>query len=66
MVLDINAPEHTYLSLFTRAGDAVQIQHLVAAMAGVDKTEKGKLIPRFVGYPDNRDFFYLVRRDTAK
>ena len=66
MALDMNAPEHTYLSLFTRSGDTVQVQHLVAAMAGVDKTVSGKLIPRFVGYPDNRDFFYLVRRETTK
>jgi hypothetical protein len=66
MALDMNAPEHTYLSLFTRAGDTIQVQHLVAAMAGVDKNVSGKLVPRFVGYPDNRDFFYLVRRESTK
>jgi hypothetical protein len=32
-------------------------------MDGVDLTVKGQYLPRFLGYPDNRDFFYLVRKE---
>ena len=60
--LDMNALEHTYLALYARQGDTMQVQHLVRGMANVDKNVKGKLIPRFMGYPDNRDLFYLVKR----
>jgi hypothetical protein len=28
----------------------------------VDKTVKGQYIPRFLGFADNRDFFYLLRK----
>jgi len=60
--LDMNALEHTYLALYARQGDTMQVQHLVRGMANVDKNVKGKLVPRFMGYPDNRDLFYLVKR----
>lgn len=60
--LDMNALEHTYLALYVKQGENLSVQHLVRGMAGVDKQVAGKLIPRFVGYPDNRDLFYLVRR----
>lgn len=63
MQLDMNALEHTYLALYVRRGDEVQIQHLVPGMSAVDQTgPDGKLIPRFIGFPDNRDFFYLTRK----
>ena len=65
MNLDMNALEHTYLALYVRKGDTIEVQHLVQGMAGVDKNVNGKLIPRFVSYPDNRDFFYLIRRKVA-
>jgi hypothetical protein len=29
----------------------------------VDKTEKGQYLPRFLGFADNRDFFYLLRKE---
>ncbi len=60
--LDMNALEHTYMALYARQGDTMQVQHLVRGMANVDRNVKGKLIPRFMGYPDNRDLFYLVKR----
>jgi hypothetical protein len=63
MQLDINALEHTYLALYLRQGDRVVVQHLVQGMEEVDKDADGELIPRFIGFPDNRDFFYLVRRE---
>ena len=38
------------------------MQHLIRGMAEVDKSADGAMVPRFVGFPDNRDFFYLMRR----
>jgi len=32
----------------------------------VDKVVGGQLVPRFVGFPDNRDFFYLLRREASR
>ncbi len=63
MQLDINALEHTYLALYPRQGDKVVVEHLIQGMEEVDKDADGELIPRFIGFPDNRDFFYLVRRE---
>lgn len=62
MHLDMNALEHTYLALYRRKGSEVGIQHLIEGMEQVDKKAKGQLLPRFISYPDNRDFFYLTRR----
>ncbi|GAA4257129.1 hypothetical protein [Azospirillum formosense] len=67
MLLDMNALEHTYLALYppkdgTDAAGAV-VEHLVRGMAELDKTTGGRLVPRFVGYPDNRDFFTVFRRE---
>jgi hypothetical protein len=63
MQLDINALEHTYLALYRRQGDKVAVEHLIRGMDEVDKDADGELVPRFIGFPDNRDFFYLVRRE---
>jgi hypothetical protein len=64
MLLDMNALEHTYLALYVRRGGEVHVAHLIPGMTEVDKTGAGgKLIPRFIGFPDNRDFFYLIRRE---
>ena len=35
-------------------------------MAALDKESNHQLVTRFLGYPDNRDFFYLTRREAAK
>jgi hypothetical protein len=37
----------------------------MTGMSAVDAPHvvKGRLMVRFVGYPDNRDFFYVMRRD---
>jgi hypothetical protein len=63
MLLDMNALEHTYLALYTRQGDQPSVQHLIAGMSEVDKEMDGQLVPRFIGFPDNRDFFYLFRTE---
>jgi hypothetical protein len=64
MLLDMNALEHTYLALYRREGRKLFVQHLIKGMEEVDKTEKGQYIPRFLGFADNRDFFYLLRKGT--
>jgi len=63
MLLDMNALEHTYLATYRRSAQDLVVQHLIHGMDGVDLTVQGKRIPRFLGYPDNRDFFYLVRKE---
>ncbi len=60
--LDMNALEHTYLALYVRAGAEVTVEHLVQGMAQLDKTAGAQVIPRFLGFPDDRDFFYLTER----
>jgi hypothetical protein len=63
MHLDMNALEHTYLAFYLRRGNEIVVQHLIQGMAEVDKTSGGRLVPRFLGFADDRDFFYLVRRE---
>jgi hypothetical protein len=63
MLLDMNALEHTYLAVYRQAESHLVIDHLVDGMSVLDKSSAaGPPVPRFVGYPDNRDFFYLMRR----
>ncbi len=67
MILDMNAIEHTYLAVYVPKAGALQTQHLVPGMAAVDKKQRdGTRIPRFVGFSDNRDFFYLTRREEVE
>jgi hypothetical protein len=63
MLLDMNALEHTYLAVFRRSGSQVVMEHLISGMGEVDKSGPEGPIPRFLGFPDNRDFFYLMRRN---
>ena len=65
MLLDMNALEHGYLAIYARQGDKLVVEHPVSGMTDIDRTSSGQLVPRFVGYPDNRDFFYLVRRRSG-
>jgi hypothetical protein len=62
MLLDMNAPVHTYLALYRRQGSSLYVQHLVREMSQVDISVKGQYVPRFLGYADDRDFFYLVKK----
>ena len=66
MLLDMNALEHTYLALYRWAGSQLFLDHLVKGMSEVEKSGPNGPIPRFLGYPDNRDFFYLMRRHTKE
>ena len=62
MLLDMNALEHTYLAVYRNQDSQFQVQHLIKEMHVLDKSSKGQVVPRFIGYPDNRDFFYLLRK----
>jgi len=62
MQMDMNALEHTYLALYRRSGSQVALDHLVKGMGRVEKSSRQGPVPRFLGYPDNRDFFYVMRR----
>jgi hypothetical protein len=60
----MNALEHTYLALYRRSGSEIAVDHLLKGMSQVDQSVSGKVVPRFLGYPDNRDFFYVMRREA--
>lgn len=65
MHLDMNALEHTYLAVYVRRNGELLIQHLIDGMAVVDRKGGSALAPRFLGFPDDRDFFYLTRRPQS-
>ncbi len=63
MLTDMNALEHTYLAVYRRSGNNLSVDHLLSGMSVLDKTApSGEIVPRFLGYPDNRDFFYVMRK----
>jgi len=66
MHLDMNALEHTYLAIYTRQGPRLAVEHLVKGMSVLDKQSGNDLLPRFLAFPDNRDFFYLLRRAPSR
>ncbi|HTY65812.1 MAG TPA: hypothetical protein VMH36_04120 [Alphaproteobacteria bacterium] len=67
MLLDMNALEHTYLAVYPHDSDRRVIEHLVEGMALVDKKAGGnRVLARFLEVPDDRDFFYLTRRESAQ
>jgi len=63
MLLDMNALEHTYLAVYRRKGTQVIVDHLTSGMSQIDKSNSSGPLPRFLGYPDNRDFFYVMLRN---
>ncbi len=62
MHLDMNALEHTYLALYVRRAGQLLVEHLIEGMQQVDRTAGREFAPRFLAFPDDRDFFYLTRR----
>ncbi len=62
MLLDMNALEHTYLALYHVDDGGLRVQHLIDGMNVLDKSVGGVVLPRFLGFADNRDFFFLLRR----
>ena len=63
MLLDMNALEHTYLAMYASMGGRIGVQHLVPGMAALDEHHGDQLLPRFLAFPDSRDFFYVLRRE---
>lgn len=66
MHLDMNAPEHAYLAIYRVEGTQFIVQRLVKEMAEVDPPVDGVELPRFIGYSDNRDFFFLLRKGDGE
>lgn len=68
MLLDMNALEHTHLALFVHAQDGnVNVEHLMPGMALIEKrATNGTIIPRFMGFADNRDLFYMIQREGTQ
>jgi hypothetical protein len=60
MMLDMNALEHTYLAVYRNAGETRVVEHLIDEMEVLDLEVEGKVVPRFLGFADNRDFFYVT------
>lgn len=60
--LDMNALEHTYLAIYDKdkTNDSTP-SHLIKGMKVLDERFQGN-VPRFIGYPDNRDFFYFTSK----
>lgn len=66
MMLDMNALEHTYMALYQNRESRFLTQHLIEGMNVLDEEVSGQQLPRFVAFPDNRDFFYLLRKDNRR
>jgi hypothetical protein len=66
MLLDMNALVHTYLALYRQDERQMTIEHLVRDMNQGDPPLQGTRVPRFLAAPDNRDFFYVMRRHAAR
>lgn len=64
--LDMNALEHTYLAryVFDPKMKSLVPETLIKGMAVLDQRYQGN-VPRFIGYPDNRDFFYVVPKSAG-
>ncbi|WP_212524812.1 hypothetical protein [Actibacterium sp. MT2.3-13A] len=62
MLLDMNAPELTYLALYVNSGGKTYIEHLVPEMAASDRSGGAGVVPKFLGTPDPRDMFYIMRK----
>jgi len=63
MLLDMNALELTYLALYVPQGGEMHVAHMVPGMALIEKkVSDGTIIPRFIGFADNRDLFYITRK----
>jgi hypothetical protein len=65
MHLDMNALEHTYFALYSLEDGKIAVQHLIEGMAEVDRKGGDELAPRFLSFPDDRDFFYLTRKQSG-
>ncbi len=65
MHLDMNALEHTYLAVYDRDAGGSATYYLDSGMKVLDESGVGVYVPRFVGMPDNRDFFYILPKNPV-
>jgi hypothetical protein len=65
MLLDMNALALTYLAVYVDAPGGTTLAHLVRGMDDSDGRTPHGLRARFLQVPDDRDFFYVVRRERA-
>ncbi len=63
MLMDMNALEHTYLSVYDHEGEKLIPHHLATGMDVLDRVEDGVIYPRFVAFSDNRDFYVVTERE---
>lgn len=65
MQLDMNSLDLTYAAVYARrpGAEGFEVLHLDNRMDEGDRTDDdGDALGRFVNFPDNRDFIYLLRR----
>jgi len=65
MQLDMNSLDLTYAAVYARrpGREGFEVLHLDRRMDESDRRDRdGQLLGRFVNFPDNRDFLYLLRR----
>ena len=65
-LLDMNALEHTYFALYHDQSKSFAVERLINGMDVLDTVSGGQVIPRFVAKPDNRDFFYLLKKGNRR
>ena len=65
MHLDMNALEHTYLAVYVSQAGKLTVEHLITGMNVLDRYAGKRFAPRFLGFPDDRDFFFLTRKEGA-
>lgn len=64
MHMDMNALEHTYLATYDISDKDFITSNFIQGMEVLDSKHQGKTLPRFVGMADNRDFFYVVKKNN--
>ena len=65
MHLDMNALEHTYLAVYVSQAGQLTVEHLIVGMNVLDRYAGKQFAPRFLGFPEDRDFFFLTRKEGA-
>jgi hypothetical protein len=65
MHLDMNALEHTYLAVYVSQAGKLTVEHLITGMNVLDRYAGKQFAPRFISFPDDRDFFFLTRKEGA-
>lgn len=62
ILLDGNDLEHAYVVVYRPEGLQFLVGHVVKGIPETKNSSTGEPVPRFIAYPDRRDFFYVMRR----